>query len=109
VIGPLDGRRRGTLLAIDTPRDSCAWSWSTRRRFEAARRFHSIALPFLGDPQLKTTTPTTMRLLLADPYVHKEVVSTPGGNSDTSRAQNIHTLGMRLDPTDISAYASARA
>ncbi len=42
---------------------------------QAAAVFRLIALPVLGHLLLKTTTPTTMRLLLAHPYVNKEVVT----------------------------------
>ncbi|MBV9353898.1 MAG: alpha/beta fold hydrolase [Chloroflexi bacterium] len=42
---------------------------------DAAAIFRLIAQPILGELLLKTTTPATMRLLLADPYVHKEVVT----------------------------------
>jgi pimeloyl-ACP methyl ester carboxylesterase len=42
---------------------------------KAAAIFRLISVPILGDLLLKTTTPTSMRLLLADPYVHKEVVT----------------------------------
>ena len=34
-----------------------------------------IAIPILGELLLKTTTPITLRLLLADPYLHREVVT----------------------------------
>jgi pimeloyl-ACP methyl ester carboxylesterase len=42
---------------------------------DAAAVFRLIAQPILGELLLKTTTPATMRLLLADPYVRKEVVT----------------------------------
>jgi pimeloyl-ACP methyl ester carboxylesterase len=42
---------------------------------DAAAIFRLVATPIVGDLLLKATTPTTMRLLLADPYVHKEVVT----------------------------------
>jgi pimeloyl-ACP methyl ester carboxylesterase len=41
----------------------------------AAAIFDFLAQPVAGDLLLKMTTPATMRILLADPYVHKEVVT----------------------------------
>jgi pimeloyl-ACP methyl ester carboxylesterase len=41
----------------------------------SAAIFNLVATPILGDMLIKTTTPTTLRFLIADPYVHKEVVT----------------------------------
>jgi pimeloyl-ACP methyl ester carboxylesterase len=42
---------------------------------EAAAIFRRLAQPILGDLLLKTTTPATMRILMAAPYVQKQVVT----------------------------------
>lgn len=42
---------------------------------EEATVFRLIAQPILGELLLKATTPATMRLLMADPYVQKQVVT----------------------------------
>jgi pimeloyl-ACP methyl ester carboxylesterase len=44
---------------------------------ESAAIFRLLALPIVGDLLLKMTTPATMRMLMADPYVQKQVL-TPG-------------------------------
>ena len=42
---------------------------------DEAAVFRLVAQPILGSCCFITTTPATMRVLLADPYVHKEVVT----------------------------------
>jgi pimeloyl-ACP methyl ester carboxylesterase len=42
---------------------------------EEAAVFRLIAQPILGELLLKATTPATMRLLMADPYLQKQVVT----------------------------------
>jgi pimeloyl-ACP methyl ester carboxylesterase len=42
---------------------------------DAAAIFRLLARPIVGELLLKMTTPATMRALLADPYVHKQVVT----------------------------------
>jgi pimeloyl-ACP methyl ester carboxylesterase len=42
---------------------------------DEATVFRVLAVPILGELLLKTTTPATMRLLLAGAYVHKEVMT----------------------------------